>query len=245
MPKPGVSLPLMRLRERTWSGVRRGPMRHVLRTGTTVVTTVRGRWRRSIQLRMVTYTVVASSVLVALFGVFVVTRTTSSLVHAKQVSAEDQIQTGAANAKIYLDQLGQHDESTASVTINSIVNQLSQAGPGGPVPAVLLYPPAGLNATIPPANSSTASTAALSSALVDLRETVGTNHLAHQFVSCTVDNGGPQQPCLAVGMPVSSARAGVFQLYYLFPLTAEDTAATVTRNTVLVIGAALVLTLAI
>jgi len=234
----------MRLRERTWSGVRRGPMRHVLRSGTTVGTAVRSRWRRSIQLRMVTYTVVASSILVALFGVFVVTRTTNSLVHAKLVSAKDQIQSGAATAKSYLDQLGQHDESTASVTMLLIVDNLSQGGPGGPVPVVLLYPPAGLTTVAPANSSSTVPIAALNAALVDLRETVGTSHLAHQFVSCAVVNGRPQ-PCLAVGIPVSSARAGVFQLYYLFPLTAEETAATVTRNTVLVIGAALVLTLAI
>jgi two-component system sensor histidine kinase MtrB len=79
--------------------------------------------------------------------------------------------------------------------------------------------------------------------LSQLAEKVGTRHLAHQFISCTV--GGVPQPCLAVGMPVSSQRAGVFQLFYVFPLTNEQTAATVTRNTIIVIGSALVLTLAI
>ncbi|HEY7177087.1 MAG TPA: MtrAB system histidine kinase MtrB, partial [Micromonosporaceae bacterium] len=182
----------------------------------------------------------ASSILVTLFGVLVVSRTTSSLVHAKLVSSVQQIQNGATTAKGYLDQLGQHDESTARSTMLQTVEQLSQSTGGSTVPAVVMYPPSGLRGTsVTPASS----LPSLEAPLSELAEKVGTRHLAHQYISCTV--GGVPQPCLAVGMPVSSQRAGVFQLFYVFPLTSEQTAATVTRNTTIVIGAALVLTLAI
>jgi two-component system sensor histidine kinase MtrB len=194
---------------------------------------------------MVTYTVVASSILVALFGVLVVTQTTSGLVRAKLAAAKEQIERGGGIAQDYLNQLGQHDESSASTTVAQIVAQLSQGSSGGPVPAVMLYPPIALTAAgVQAGNSTTVPTPQITTALSQLKPTVGTTRLAHQYVECAVDNTG-RQPCLAVGIPVSSARAGVFQLFYLFPLDSEQTASMVTRNTVIIIGGALVLTLAI
>jgi two-component system sensor histidine kinase MtrB len=203
---------------------------------------VRGRWRRSLQLRMVTYTVVASSILVALFGVLVVTRTTQGLLHAQLVSAKEQVRNGHNSAKTSLDLLGQHDESTARVTMSSITTSLSLGPGGGPVPAVLLYPPP--STSVPPANSSTVQTSQLSQSLQGVMGLVALNQQAHQYVTCQVDKTG-SRPCLAIGLPVKTSRAGVFQLYYLFPLDAEQTAANVTRNTVIIIGVALVVMLAL
>jgi two-component system sensor histidine kinase MtrB len=215
----------------------------VLRRAWIIAVAFRGRWRRSLQLRMVTYTVVASSILVALFGVLVVTRTTQGLLHAQLVSAREQIRNGHNTAKTSLDLLGQHDESTARVTTSSIVRTLSQGDAGGPVPAVLLFPPPASGIGV--ANSSaTVPTAVLSQSVEGIVPLVNSNHQAHQYVTCQVDKTG-SQPCLAIGLPVKSSRAGVFQLYYLFPLDAEQTAASVTRNTVIIIGVALVVMLAL
>ena len=191
---------------------------------------------------MVTYTVVASSILVALFGVLVVTRTTQGLLHAQLVSASEQIRNGHNTAKTYLDQLGQHDESSAQQAMPSIVNSLSQGDAGGPVSAVLLLPPPATS--VPPANSTTLPTAVLVEAVHGITPLVTSNRQAHQYVICQVDKTG-SRPCLAIGLPVKSSRAGVFQLYYLFPLDAEQTAASVTRNTVIIIGVALVVMLAL
>src|SRR5262245_39368608 len=225
MPKLGVSPPLMRLRDWASGGRRRGPIPHALRRAGSVAAGVRRRWRRSLQLRMVTYTVVASSILVTLFGVLVVSRTTSSLVHSKLVTSLQQIQNGATTAKGYLDQLGQHDESTARSTMGQTVVDLAQSTGGTTVPGVVMNPPTGLRGTsLLPANPSSEPTPQLVASLSQLAEKVGTRHLAHQYISCAVDGGVPQ-PCLAVGMPVSSQRAGVFQLFYVFPLTNEQTAA--------------------
>ncbi len=242
MPDVRVPPPLIRLRDSASTGLRRGPMRRVLRRLQSVAVAFRGRWRRSLQLRMVTYTVVASSILVALFGVLVVTRTTQGLLHAQLVSAREQIRNGHNTAKTTLDLLGQHDESTARVTMSSIVNTLSQGDAGGPVPAVLLFPPTTSGVGV--AKSSTLPTSVLIQSVQGIMPLVTSNHQAHQYVTCQVDKTG-SQPCLAVGLPVKSSRAGVFQLYYLFPLDAEQTAASVTRNTVIIIGVALVVMLAL
>ena len=101
MPDVGVPPPLIRPRDSASTGPRRGPMRRALRRARIVAVAFRGRWRRSLQLRMVTYTVVASSILVALFGVLVVTRTTQGLLHAQLVSATEQIRNGHNTAKTY------------------------------------------------------------------------------------------------------------------------------------------------
>ncbi len=242
MPKVGVPPPLTRPRDGASTGPRRGPLSRVPRRARTIGVAARGRWRRSLQLRMVTYTVVASSILVALFGVLVVTRTTQGLLHAQLVSAKEQIRNGHNTAKTSLDQLGQHDESTAVLTMSTIVNTLSQGDAGGPVPVVLLFPPS--TSGVPVARSSTLPASVLIQPVQGVVPLVTSNHQAHQYVTCQVDKTG-SQPCLAIGLPVKSSRAGVFQLYYLFPLDAEQTAASVTRNTVIIIGVALVVMLAL
>jgi two-component system sensor histidine kinase MtrB len=66
--------------------------------------------------------------------------------------------------------------------------------------------------------------------------------IAHQFV--TADLGDGQQPYLIYGSPVVVG-FGQFELYYFFPLAAEDQAADLTRTTVIATGTALVLLLAV
>ena len=61
-------------------------------------------WRRSLQLRMVTYTLVSSSCSSAIFGVLVVERTTTGLVAARVKSAESQVVSGSAYAQAQLNQ---------------------------------------------------------------------------------------------------------------------------------------------
>jgi two-component system sensor histidine kinase MtrB len=72
----------------------------------------------------------------------------------------------------------------------------------------------------------------------------GQRKLAHQFVLADPDDLG-MRPCLVVGTPVSSDRLGPYGLYYVYPLDAETLSANVTRNSVIAIGAALVVMLAI
>jgi two-component system sensor histidine kinase MtrB len=242
MPKLGVPPPLTRPRDSALSGPRRGPLRRASRRARTIGAAAHGRWRRSLQLRMVTYTVVASSILVALFGVLVVTRTTQGLLKAQLVSATEQIRNGHDTAKSFLDQLGQHDESSAHEKMPQVVTTLSQGDAGGPVPAVLLFPPPGIG--VPVAQSSTMPPNSLIESVQGIMPVVASYEQAHQYVTCQVDKSG-SQPCLAVGLPVKSSRAGVFQLYYLFPLDAEQTAVSVTRNTVVILGVALVVMLAL
>src|SRR6185437_9089155 len=91
---------------------RRGVLRRLGRRARLLALSARGRWRRSLQLRVATYTTVASAILVVVFGVLVVSRTTSGLVHTRVVAAERQLANGERYAQPFLNQLGEQDLSS-------------------------------------------------------------------------------------------------------------------------------------
>jgi two-component system, OmpR family, sensor histidine kinase MtrB len=195
-------------------------------------------WRRSLQLRMVTYTLVSSSILVGVFGVLVVTRTTSGLVAARVKGAETQVQNGSKYAQSQLDQITQPDDPGIPRALNQTVTQLSTLYVrGGPTVVISQSGPA--SQSVYPAN---ANPDVIPSALA----TVVTKNLktAHQFVTADPDGNGPRA-CLVIGTPVVSDRLGTYGLYYVYPLDAEITAANLTRDTVIFIGVALVVLLAV
>src|SRR5262245_20409312 len=107
---------------RSWPGIpvspRRTMLRKVGRRARLLGLSVRGRWRRSLQLRVATYTTVASAILVVIFGVLVVSRTTSGLVHARVVAAEQQLGNGERYAAPFLNQLQGQDGSQITSTMN-------------------------------------------------------------------------------------------------------------------------------
>jgi two-component system sensor histidine kinase MtrB len=76
-----------------------------------------------------------------------------------------------------------------------------------------------------------------------LRRDVQRGVLAVQYAPIRVPNQSEQVPGLIVGEPVVTS-AGSFELYYLFPLTAEQATLNLVRQTVLVVGLALVLLVA-
>jgi two-component system, OmpR family, sensor histidine kinase MtrB len=202
----------------------------------------RRTWRRSLQLRMVTYTLVSSSLLVGIFAVLVVERTTNGLVAAKIKSAELQIPNGAKYALGQISQSTQPDDPNLPRSLAQIVSQLSsQYGRGGPTIVIALK-----NSDPSEENTFPAVPGASTWITPDLREkVVGELNTAHQFVLADPDGSKHVRACLVVGTPVDAGRLGTYGLYYIFPMDAETTAVTVTRNTVLVIGGALVALLVI
>ncbi len=199
-------------------------------------------WRRSLQLRMVTYTLVSSSILVAVFGVLVIERTTTGLLTARVNSAEAQMRPGVEYALTQISQSTQPDDLTLlNYALPQIVQQLStQYGRGGPT--IVIVPPAARPSVENTYPAIQGATNAISPALI---EAVAANHeTAHQYVVCNPDKTH-LRPCLVVGTPVDAAKLGVYGLYYIYPLDTEATAANLTRNQVLIIGGSLVALLAI
>ncbi|MGH3683192.1 MAG: MtrAB system histidine kinase MtrB [Natronosporangium sp.] len=200
--------------------------------------TLRRTWRRSLQLRMMTITLLVSGLLVGAFGYLVVELTTRNLLDRAHSDVENEMDIGAAYAR---GQLSVHQQpgDEAVATMRTIVSNRSDG-------RRLLV------AIVPPATDDLEQESSWGgpvSGVVSQRlmESVAEGNKAWQIVTESLEPGGEEVTYLAYGAPVPSGWGGPqpFQLYYLAPLTSEVSQATDIRNTVLATGAALVVLLAV
>ena len=200
-----------------------------------------GRWRRSLQLRIVAITLLTSALLVASFGFIVAERITDGLVDAKLHSALGRLEYGRRDAQQQLSVLAGPGDPDLTKTIEGLPNKLGDVpGQSDSVEVVL----ASSAKNIPIDAASWPSEHAIRYVPDDLRHLVSSSRVtAHQFTQADPDGRG-MRPYLVVGTPVQM-ESGTLELYYLFPLDDEVAAAALVRNTVLVTGVALVLLLAL
>ncbi len=199
----------------------------------------RRHWRRSLQLRMVTFTLIASTLLVGGFAVLVANEITNGLLHAKTASAVNVARQGEAYAYRNLDAVTRTDGDELVKTMQDVVTNQS-LGLGAGV-SVLLTPAAN---SIPILAQSSSEVVSIDQIPGDLRHVVGTKReMAHEFGELKPDNG-PVRPVLIIGTPVS-VLVGTFELYYVLPLDAEVASANLARTTVIITGVVLVILLAL
>ncbi len=191
---------------------------------------------------MVTYTLVSSSLLVAIFGVLVVERTTTGLLNARLVAARGQMSSGVDYALTQIDQSTQPDDNSLK-NMTRLVSQLStQYGQGGPTIVIALDGSTPSVENTYPANQG--ATNAITPEL--MADVAGAHTTVHQYVTADPDQSGKgRRPCLVVGTPVNAGKLGVYGLFYIYPLDTEVTAANLIRTEVLIIGGSLVAMLAI
>lgn len=196
----------------------------------------RRTWRRSLQLRMVTITLLVSGLLVGVFGYLVVERTTAAAVEAARQDAENELLVAAEGANEQLRVHVPNDEDLA-ITMQRIVRERSEGDR-----LVALVPP--LDA---PGAVTTTDLPVLDEAVTaQLAAEVKSGESAWQIVTTTVDREAGEVTYLVYGTPIPAVWSdNLFELYYLTPLTSEANAANELRGTVLVTGVALVLLLAV
>ncbi|MFC7544771.1 MtrAB system histidine kinase MtrB [Plantactinospora sp. GCM10030261] len=218
--------------------VAREMWRVVARRGMTL--TVRGHrtWRRSLQVRVVTITLVASSLLVGGFAYLVADKITNILLDNATEDVHNRLENGQAYAT---KQISVHTasyepklQSTITATIQALAGGDSNQV-GGLVVAVTsdadpsaIEPQASARVNFQPLISD------------ELREKVSSGNMASQIR--TGDLGSGTAKYLVYGSPVAT-RFGQLELYYFVPLTQQDEIAEQTRSTVLATGVALVLLL--
>ncbi|MFG2002365.1 MtrAB system histidine kinase MtrB [Spirillospora sp. NPDC048911] len=193
------------------------------------------RWRRSIQVRVVTSTLVISVIVVAVLGVFLQLRITAALMEAKTKTASGQLDEGLAAVRRDL------ANSAETGSVQSVVNGLrARSGPSGLYEVYIRdtsnefvdgWVTNGLEAKSVPRR---------------LREELRQASANSQFTTASTygtltytDRERPSQRGLIVG-----GTAGKFELYYLFPLTQEQRTLTDVQRTLVGVGAVLVLLLA-
>src|SRR5262245_13858413 len=90
---------------------------------------IRHAWRRSLQLRVVTITLVATSALVATFGLFLSKRITDGLVQAKESTA---VQTVKRDSGVIGDNLGNQisdpTDGSAALLAAQILSNTNNSG---------------------------------------------------------------------------------------------------------------------
>ncbi|MGK5681018.1 MtrAB system histidine kinase MtrB [Actinoplanes sp. URMC 104] len=201
----------------------------------------RRAWRRSLQLRVVALTLVASSLLVGAFGWFIAERSANILLSRTQ----DEVQISMRNKVAYAEQqLSVHPtarDPRLPTTFTTIVSQLADGDPAESGGSVLSMR-AGQYADLLPVNlPNNVDTEQLVTPEL-IRRVSDDGKVARQIVTARVN--GHTTKYLATGSPVPTS-FGHVELYYLVPLTTEDSAAAQIRATVLATGLALVIMLGV
>jgi two-component system sensor histidine kinase MtrB len=201
---------------------------------------VRLLWRRSLQFRMVTITLIAASVLVGAFGFLVAQRSVDILIDKTVADVDAQARS---DVKYAIGQLSVHSQVgdpdlPGTLTTTALYLAGSPERPGS---TIVAFTSGGSSA------STTAASRSVDVANVigpDMQRQVGVERVrAWQVRTGRLDG---QQPVkyLVYGAPVPT-RFGQVQMYYLVPLTTQDAIARGIRATVLITGLALVVLLAV
>jgi two-component system, OmpR family, sensor histidine kinase MtrB len=218
-----------------------------------IVAQLRSRWHRSLQLRVVSTTLVLSALVIAVLGFFLVQSIAAGLLTSAENSARNQVENGAGfasdqNNLHVLEPQSQFDSLITAETLTSALQKTSgstgsylvfiQLTTGGPVGVQWVGQRAvNITATIPPG----------------LINAVGTEQREHrsdndytatpwaQPTTLTYAPGlGSSGPALAVGVPVGP----YYQLYYVFPLTQQQATLALIQRILVGVGLALVVLLA-
>ena len=191
-------------------------------------------WRRSLQLRVATSTALVTGVVVLLIGLFLISQIGSGVLKAKRESSIAQASLGAGSATRQFAGLSPGDLNGIHQAIDEITADTA-VGTGGTD---------NLYSRVVLSTDDAVNNALLLAQPVPraLRKEVEKGTLAVQYARLRVAGNG-EQPGLIVGQLISTS-AGNFELYYLFPLTAEQNTLSLVRRTVLLAGLALVLLVA-
>jgi two-component system sensor histidine kinase MtrB len=202
----------------------------------------RRAWRRSLQLRVVAITLVASSLLVSTFGWFVADRSAQILLSRAEDEVLVQLRGKVSYAYQQLSVIPQRYDPLLPATITDTVNYLAEGDPaetggGGAIVSIRAENLPNLK----PVTSATVDTAQLVTPEL-VKAVASQDRVARQIR--TADVGGVRTKYLVYGSPVPTS-FGHVELYYLVPLTTEDSAANQIRTTVLATGLALVVLLGV
>jgi two-component system sensor histidine kinase MtrB len=187
-------------------------------------------WRHSLQLRVGTTTVLITGAVVIVIGLLLVDQVAGGILRAKKQAAISQARIGLASASQVLAGVDAGVRSDVDDAQQQIKANLTARGN-----SVGLFD-IDIESTSTDANS--AGPAVIPAAL---RKVVQGRELATQYAPVpSAPGSGRLVRGLIVGEPVQ-ARTGLFELYYLFPLTAEAQTIALLQRTVLLSGLALVL----
>jgi two-component system sensor histidine kinase MtrB len=199
----------------------------------------RRAWRRSLQLRVVAITLVASSLLVSTFGWFVADRSAQILLNRAEDEVLLQLRGKVSYAAQQLSVIPQQYDPLLPATITGTVSDLADGDPAetGGAGAIVSIRAENLPGLKPVTSATVDTTDLITPELIKVVADQG--QIARQIRTA---DAGVRTKYLVYGSPVPTG-FGHVELYYLVPLTTEDRAANQIRTTVLATGLALVVLL--
>jgi two-component system, OmpR family, sensor histidine kinase MtrB len=198
----------------------------------------RRAWRRSLQLRIVSITLIVSATLVGAFGYIVAQRITNAMLDSKVERSQQDVERGATAIRQQLQLFSQPTDPSLTVTLTDVLRDLSPPQQGGGVVAAIRSRDSQVPLRTSPQNLHVS--AAITAGM---RDSIAGGMLAHQIITADIGDGG-EKPYLVYGTPVDT-RLGRLEFYQFFPLTDEVSMANQVTTTVIATGAALVLLLAV
>jgi two-component system, OmpR family, sensor histidine kinase MtrB len=209
--------------------------------------TIQGAFRRSLQLRMVTITLVLSTLLVGGFGYLVASHITSGLVDARVKDAQARIRQGKTDLESGMADFSSPNDPNIDSTVSAILNRLRTLSPtGGSATGAEVYLVATATNDAYASRPDNPVEGSEGAAVIPaaLRRVVGTDSkLAHQIVDLHPSNG-TDRLYLITGIPIKLALGSSYELYYLDPLDSEQETANLVYRTVILTGLALSILLA-
>ncbi|WP_203432684.1 MtrAB system histidine kinase MtrB [Jiangella asiatica] len=179
---------------------------------------VRGAWRRSIQLRVITATLTLSVVVVSLLGITLSRQITDGLLQAQAEAAVADASAGIDSAQRSLDAAVDQAPAELRQTLVQIAETLA-AGGSTSAATEPLYEIVVLGSEGAPTYRSRASS---ESVPADLRDRVSEEPRVFRTYTSINYVNGDSVPGLAVGGSITDPTGQDYELYYLFPLTEQQ-----------------------
>lgn len=215
--------------------IRRG-VRHTHHTGVALARGFGHWWRRSLQLRVVTSTLVLSFIVVLALGLVLLSQVTARLLDAKVNAATEEVDR--ARATVQRELAGADESNSLRSRLNSAGSALTSPGANlsgssssgaGAFEPVLIVRGDGPRGAV--------SSGPVGEVPASLRPFVQAGQLTYQYTSVA------GVPTLVVGTPAPSDVAGL-ELYLVFPLTSEERNISLIQGILALGGAVLLLLLA-
>jgi len=218
-----------------------------------VIAQVKMRWHRSLQLRVVSTTLVLSVLVIAVLGFFLIQSVAAGLLNNAENSADAQVKNGLASAVGQPNVLVQPvsgDASVAKTTARALQSASESSGSYYLVFIQLTNIPAAtvtwvgqtnvnIGETIPP-TLITKVNAEQQSQRYD-NENIDTAPPVYEPTTLVYNPGqGTSVPALAVGVPLGT----YYQLYYVFPFTQQQATLLLVQRILVGVGVALLALLA-
>ena len=203
---------------------------------TSLLHTVRRRWRGSLQLRVVATTLALSLVVVVVLGELLLHRITDGLLDAKVRTSLVEARAGLNEANALVEASDTTNAAGATRLVDQIVVQLANRGAGIPrLYEVLLL---STSAAVPQRGSNLVDEASVPQSLRGA--VVSTQRQSWTYTQLRYTNDQGTAPALAVGAPLTVPGLGSYELYYLFPLSQEQQTLDLVQRTLGIAGIVLV-----